>query len=90
MTIDDVKRILKEHHDRVSICVALSYVNLSDEELEVLILRYMRKLTQEKTAENMGEAVSVNKVFSLQQTALTKTAKMWSSMPLAKILKDTI
>lgn len=90
MTVEDVKDILKNHPDRISICAALACVNLSDREQDVLILRYMRGMTQERTAEAMGETVSVNTVFSLQQSALDKTARLWSKLPLAKILHNTI
>ena len=90
MTTEDVKDILKNHYDKISICVALSCVNLSDREQDVLIFRYMRGMTQERTAEAMGETVSVNTVFNLQQSALGKTARLWSKLPLAKVLKNTI
>lgn len=90
MTIEDVKDILKNHPDRISICAALACVNLSDREQDVLILRYMRGMTQEKTAEAMGESVSVNTVFNLQQSALNKTVRLWNNLPLPKILHYTI
>lgn len=89
MTTEEVKHILKNHEDRVSVCVALSFVNLSDNELNVLVMRYMRGLTQEQTAESMGEAVSKNTVFNIQQAALKKTAKMWSKLSIAKALMET-
>lgn len=88
MTTDQVKTILKQHHDREAVCVALSYVNLSDKELETLIYRYMRRLTQEQTEQKLK--VSTNTVFNWQQSALKKTAKMWSCLPLAQILWQTL
>lgn len=90
ITTDDVKNILKNHYDRQSVCVALSYVNLSDNELRTLIYRYMRSLTQEQTAEKFGDNTAKNTVFAWQQSALEKTAKMWSGLCLAKILLKTI
>lgn len=88
MTTEQVKTILIKHHDREAVCVALSYVNLSDKELETLIYRYMRRLTQEETEKIFD--VSTNTVFNWQQSALRKTAKMWSRLPLAQILWQTI
>lgn len=90
MTTEEVKHILSEHYDRQSVCIALAYVNLSDKELETLIYRYIRKLTQEETAAQFGVEVSKNTVYNWQQTALKKTAKMWSVLPLAQILKITV
>lgn len=90
MTTEDVKQILSNHSDRILVLTALSSVNLSDEEYDVLIFRYMRGLTQEKTAEKMDEIMSVNKVFTLQQRALNKTAKMWGKLILADILLKTL
>ncbi len=90
MTTEEVKNILKHHYDRLSVCVALSYVNLSDEETEVLILRYIRQLSQEVTAEKMNPPISKDKVYRVQQEALNKTSKMWSKLRIAKILIDSI
>ena len=90
MTTEEVKRILKTHEDRMSVCVALSFVNLSDKEFNVLVMRYMRGLTQEQTADNLGDIVSVNTVFNIQQSALAKTAKMWGRLAIAKALLETV
>lgn len=84
MTTDDVKSILKNHHDRLAVCTALACVNLSDKELNTLILRYMHGLTQEQTAEKLDTAV--NSIYNWQQSALKKTAKMWTKLPIARIL----
>lgn len=88
MTTEDVKQILKDHEDRILVYVALSYVNLSDKELETLILRYMRGLTQERAAEEMD--VNKNSVFAWQQSALLKTCKMWERIPFGKMLLQNI
>ena len=41
MTRDDVKTILRTPYKPLALC-ALSYVNLSDRDMNLLILRYMR------------------------------------------------
>lgn len=77
MTTDDVKRILK-HPCKPLVLAALSYVNLTDRELNLLILRHMRGHTQEETAEELYS--SVNGVQKWEHTALEKCRNAWENL----------
>lgn len=57
---------------------ALSYVNLSDRELNLLVLRHLRGHTQEETAEEMG--YTVRAVQTWEKDALDKCAKAWGEL----------
>lgn len=61
--------------DKVLVLVALSYVNLTDKELETLILRHMRGHTQEKTAEELQ--CSTNSVQNWEKSSLSKCCDVW-------------
>lgn len=52
MTTEEVKKVLKSPYKPL-VLASLSYVNLTDRELNLLILRYMRGHTQEETAEEL-------------------------------------
>ena len=77
MTTDDVKRILHNPYKPVALA-ALSYVNLTDRELDTLILRYMRGMTLEKAAEWFD--CSVNAVKNWQNTGLEKCKIAWQKI----------
>lgn len=65
---------------------ALTYVNLTDHELDVLILRYMRGHTQEQVAEETG--YSVNGLQKQERAALEKCRKAWARLKfIEEILK---
>lgn len=77
MTTDDVRRVLKSPHKPLALC-ALSYVNLTDRELNLLILRHMRGHTQEETAEETG--YSVAGIQKQEYAALEKCRKAWEKL----------
>lgn len=87
MTTDDVKRVLQTPYKPLALC-ALSYVNLTDIEMQLLILRHMRGHTQEQVAEEMD--YSVNGVQKREYAALDKCAKAWQRIVyIQEILKAT-
>ena len=55
--------------------LALSMVNLKEKEWMVLVLRHMRGLTQEETAEKIDR--SKNSVQNWERSGLQKCAKAW-------------
>ena len=57
MTKEEAKRIIRYPVKPLAL-VALSYANLTDREMDVLILRFMRGHTQEETAEEMSCTVN--------------------------------
>lgn len=73
----EVKRILKCPY-RPLVLVALSYVNLTDKELDLIILRYLRGHTQEETAEETG--YSVNGLQKQERQALDKCGQAWEKL----------
>lgn len=77
VTDDDVRRVLRTSY-KPTVLAALSYVNLSDRELDTLILRYMRSLTIEKTAEWLD--CSENSVKNWQTSGLEKCCKAWENL----------
>ena len=77
MTTDEVKRILKTPYKPLAL-MALSYVNLTDRELDLLILRHMRGHTQEETAEEM--CCTVNGLQKWEKAALDKCKKAWEKL----------
>ncbi len=86
MTINEAKKIL--HYPYLPVVyVALSYVNLRDKEINVLILRHLRGHTQEETAEEME--MSVNSIQNIEKSALGKCAKSWENVIFLKKLLNT-
>lgn len=81
MTIKDAKKVLR-HPYLPAVFVSLSYVNLTDKELDVLILRYLRGHTQEKAAEETG--MSVNGIQNIEKLALEKCCKAWEKIIFVK------
>lgn len=88
MTSDDAKTVLR-HPEKVLVLTALSYVNLSDIELKVLILRYLRGHTQEQVAEEIER--SKNGVQKIEYVALDRCAAVWKNLIIVKeMLKTTL
>lgn len=86
MTIKEAKKVL--HHPYLpAVYVAISYVNLTDKELDVLILRHLRGHTQEETAEEME--MSVNGLQNIEKFALTKCCKAWDKIIFVKNILKT-
>lgn len=77
MTRDDVKTVLGTAYKPLALC-ALSYVNLTDREMNTLIMRFMRGLTQEQAAEQMD--CSVNGLKNWEYSGLTKCVKAWENL----------
>lgn len=77
MTTDEVRQVLRSPYKPLALA-ALSYVNLTDRELNLLILRHMRGHTQEETAEELG--YSVNAVQKWERTALDKCRQAWEKL----------
>lgn len=77
MTTEDVKAVLHTPYKPLALA-ALTYVNLTDRELNTMILRFMRGLTQEQTAEWFD--CSVNAVKNWQESGLEKCCKAWEKL----------
>lgn len=77
MTTDDVKQVLKSPHKPL-VLAALSYVNLTDRECNLLILRHMRGHTQEETADELY--CTVNGLQKWEYAALEKCRKAWDKL----------
>lgn len=77
MTTDDVKKVLKSSYKPL-VLAALSYVNLTDRECNVLILRHMRGHTQEETAEELY--CTVNGLQKWEYAALEKCRRAWENL----------
>lgn len=77
MTKDEVKAILKIPY-KLLVLTALSYVNLTDRELNILILRYMRGKTQQETAEELF--CTVNGLQKWEKIALDKCRQAWEKL----------
>ena len=60
MTAEQSKRVKRVLTDAriILVMVALSYVNLTDDELNVLILRHLRDHTQCRVAEDLDKELS--------------------------------
>lgn len=81
MTRSDAKRILRKSK-RVLVIVALSCVNLTDRELEILVRRHMRGHTQEDVAEEMG--YSTTSIQKQESKALDKCCEAWDGLEFVK------
>lgn len=85
MNRKDAKRVLK-HSNRLIALTALSFVNLTDRELDLLVLRYLRGMTQEEAAEETG--YSSNGIQKQEYAALDKCCEAWDDLAFIKhILK---
>lgn len=87
MTSEEAKRVIRAPYKPI-VLAALSYVNLTDRELNLLILRHMRGHTQEEVAEETG--YSVNGLQKQERAALDKCCKAWEKLIFVQeILKAT-
>lgn len=85
LTTDEAKKVLRCPYKPLAL-TALTYVNLTDHELNVLILRYMRGHTQEQVAEETG--YSVNGLQKQERAALDKCCKAWQHLKfIEEVLK---
>lgn len=85
MTTAEAKQVLKTPYRPLALA-ALSYVNLTDRECDLLILRFMRGHTQQETAEEM--CCTVNGLQKWEKTALEKCCKAWDrQLFIREILK---
>lgn len=87
MTKGDVKRILHSPYKPL-VLAALSYVNLTDREMNLLVLRHMRGHTQEETAEETG--YSVNGIQKQEYVALEKCRKAWEKLIFIQEIIKTV
>lgn len=87
MTKQDAKKVL-HNPNRQLVLVALSYVNLTDKELNVIILRHLRGHTQFETAEEL--LLSVNGVQNIENSALIKCSEAWKHLVFIKALLNTV
>lgn len=81
MTAHDVRRVLKSPCKPI-VLAALSYVNLTDRELDLLVLRHMRGHTQEEAAESTG--YSVAGIQKQERAAIEKCRKAWENLGFIK------
>ena len=77
MTKEEVKKILRTPYKPLAL-TALSYVNLTDREMNLLILRFMRGHTQEEVAEEMG--YTPNAIQKWERAALNKCCQAWDKL----------
>ena len=85
MTTEEAKSVLHCSYKPL-VLLALSYVNLYDRELNTLILRHMRGMTQEETAEYLNRAK--NTVQLWETSGLKKCANAWKSVPIIQEILD--
>lgn len=86
MTSDDAKRVLRCPYKPLAL-LALTYVNLTDRELNTLVLRHMRGLTQEETAEALDR--SKNTIQTWESEGLDRCAKAWSGLAMIEEILNT-
>lgn len=75
MTIEEAKAIIHNPHKQFVLYALIYYVNLNDNELNTLVLRHMRGITQEECAELLNR--SVNTIKRWEKNALNKCAAAW-------------
>lgn len=81
MTTKQAQKFLRGS-DRVLVLTALSYVNLGDRELDVLIYRHLRIHTQEESAKKFD--CSVNSIQNWESSALKKCCEVWDKIKFIK------
>lgn len=74
---EEARQVLRNKH-KVLVLVALSYVNLTDRELDILILRHMRGHSQEDVANQFN--YSTNGLQKIEYKALDKCYGVWHNM----------
>ena len=79
MTTDEAKRVLRTSYKPLALA-AMSYVNLTDRECNLLILRFMRGHTQQEAAEEKN--CTVNGLQKWEKAALDKCCKAWDKLLL--------
>lgn len=87
MTNETAKEVIRCPYKFLALA-ALSYVNLTDRELDTLILRHMRGHTQEQVAELFDR--SVNTVQTWEKSALDKCCKAWDGMGFIKEILNAV
>ncbi len=76
-----------EHSKRFLALYALSLVNLKDNEMNTLILRFMRGMTQKEAAEYLDRAE--NTIQNWEKAALKKCSKAWTGLEfIYQMLKE--
>lgn len=86
MTTKQAKTVLHNPY-KVLALTALSYVNLTDKELDVLILRHMRGHTQERTAEELD--CTTNTIQNIEKVALMKCCAVWEKLRFVQEILNT-
>ena len=82
----EAKMILQSPHKGL-VLTALSYVNLTDQEFDVLILRHMRGQTQEVVAEKLH--YTTNGLQKIEYKALDKCYEVWKNMLFVREILKT-
>lgn len=85
LTTEEAKSILHSSYKPL-VLLALSYVNLYDRELNTLILRHMRGLTQEETAEYLDRAKNTIQLW--EASGLKKCAEAWKRVPIVREIQN--
>lgn len=83
---DEAKKVLQSPY-KVLVLTALSYVNLTDQEIDILILRHMRGQTQETVAEKLH--YTTNGLQKIEYKALDKCYNVWHNMPFVQEILKT-
>ncbi len=86
MTHDEVVSII-EYPSKQLAEYALSLVNLKDHEMNLLVLRYMRGLTQEETAEKLNRSKNTIQVW--EKAAINKCSKAWNGLEMISEMLKT-
>lgn len=81
MTTEEAKNILHTPDRSVALAV-LSYVNLTDREAELLMLRHLHGLTQDQVAGYFD--VESRTIQRWESEALGKCAVVWDNNPFVK------
>ena len=83
----EIRKILKNPSKEL-VNIALSYVNLTDKEKEVLELVEMQGKTEERTAELLD--ISDRNVRYIKESAFNKLNSVWSYNIFIQILKEKV
>ena len=83
----EIRKILKNPSKEL-VNIALSYVNLTDKEKEVLELVEMQGKTEERTAELLD--ISDRNVRYIKESAFNKLNMVWSYNIFIQMLKEKV
>lgn len=83
----EIRKILKNPSKEL-VNIALSYVNLTDKEKEVLELVEMQGKTEERTAELLD--ISDRNVRYIKESAFDKLNSVWSYNIFIQMLKERV